>query len=237
MMNWIGPILGIVLVDLVLSGDNAVVIGAAAAALPPRQRLWTIIAGGGGAILLRLLFAAAASFLLQVPYLGILGALILLIIAVLLLADRGKITHHSSTARPAQTEAPKMGIKGILMPIFTILVADAAMSLDNVLAIAGLAVGNLPLLVIGLMISILLLLLGSALIASLIGRLPWLLDVACVVIGWAAANVFLSDDALQSLLRQFSAVTILVYAIATIVVLAADLILFKRHKNSGEEAR
>src|SRR5436305_14205765 len=87
MIDWLGPIVGIVLIDLVLSGDNAVVIGAAAAALPPQQRLIAIVVGGGGAIILRIFFALAATVLLQMPYLGIVGGIILLAIAVRLLAD------------------------------------------------------------------------------------------------------------------------------------------------------
>src|SRR5215470_12489517 len=94
MIDWLGPILGIVLVDLVLSGDNAVVIGAAAAALPPRQRLTAIVIGGGGAIILRIFFALAAGVLLQLPYLGVVGGLILLVIAIRLLADQSTILSH-----------------------------------------------------------------------------------------------------------------------------------------------
>ncbi len=95
MLDWLGPILGIVLVDLILSGDNAVVIGAAAAALPARHRLVAIGVGGGGAIVLRIFFALAATVLLQLPYLDIVGGILLLVIAIRLLTDRNTIVDHS----------------------------------------------------------------------------------------------------------------------------------------------
>ncbi|HWS83809.1 MAG TPA: YjbE family putative metal transport protein, partial [Ktedonobacteraceae bacterium] len=200
MVDWLGPIIGIVLIDLVLSGDNAIVIGAAAAALPPRQRLTAVVVGGGGAIILRIFFTLAASVLLQLPYLGVVGGIILLVIAIRLLTDCSSILYHSKQKTALAGEqadpdtdvvAPKSDSMGLLMAIFTILVADVMMSLDNVLAVAGLAGGNLILLVAGLALSITILLTGSALVAILITRLPWLLDIACLIVGWTAANIFL----------------------------------------------
>ena len=195
MIDWFGPIIGIVLIDLVLSGDNAVVIGAAAAALPPRQRLTAIVLGGGGAIVLRIFFALAATLLLQLPYLGVVGGIILLVIAIRLLANRSTILSHSkqqTSLAGEQTDsdvlASKLESRGLFMSILTIFLADVMMSLDNVLAIAGLAGGNLIFLVSGLALSITVLLVGSALVALLIARLPWLLDIACLVIGWTASK-------------------------------------------------
>src|SRR5215813_6674515 len=143
MIDWLGPIIGIVLIDLVLSGDNAVVIGAAASILPPRQRLTAIALGGGGAIILRIFFALVATILLQFPYLGVVGGITLLVIAVRLLADRTIMLcpskHNTSLAKEqAQTNVlvSKSGIRGLLLSICMILLADVMMSLDNVLAIA-----------------------------------------------------------------------------------------------------
>ncbi len=232
MIDWLGPILGIVLVDLVLSGDNAVVIGAAAAALPPRQRMIAIVLGGGGAIVLRIFFALVATVLLQLPYLGVVGGILLLVIAIRLLAQHGTILSHSQEktlpageqAHPdTDIPAPKSDSMGFFMSIFTILVADVMMSLDNVLAMAGLAQGNLILLVAGLALSITILLAGSALVATLIARLPWLLDIACLIVGWTAANIFLGDDTLQPFFQRFPWVNIVAYVAVTIIVLGVDM--------------
>jgi YjbE family integral membrane protein len=232
MLDWLGPILGIVLVDLILSGDNAVVIGAAAAALPARQRLIAIGVGGGGAIVLRIFFALAATILLQLPYLGIIGGIILLVIAIRLLTDRNTIVDHSkqktaSAGEQCSTDTKnailKSDSKGPLMSIFTILIADVMMSLDNVLAMAGLANGNLILLSAGLALSITILLVGSALVAVLIGRFPWLLDIACLVVGWTAVNIILGDGRLQTFLLRFPWMNLVAYAAVTIIILVADV--------------
>jgi YjbE family integral membrane protein len=240
LFDWLGPIIGIVLVDLILSGDNAVVIGAVAAALPPRQRLVAILVGGGGAIVLRILFAAAATILLQLPYLGVVGGIVLLAIAIRLLADRATILPPSKrgsslTGEKAHTDtlASKPYSKGLFMSICTILLADVMMSLDNVLAIAGLAGGNLIFLVAGLVLSITILLAGSALVAVLIARLPWLLDVACLVIGWTAANIFLGDKTLQPFFQHFTWMNVVTYGVATIIILVADVYLYQRARKSS----
>jgi len=232
MLDWLGPILGIVLVDLILSGDNAVVIGAAAAALPARHRLVAIGVGGGGAIVLRIFFALAATVLLQLPYLDIVGGILLLVIAIRLLTDRNTIVDHSKQKTSlaegqghpdTNIIALKSDSKGLLMSIFTILVADVMMSLDNVLAMAGLANGNLLLLSAGLALSITILLVGSALVAILIKRLPWLLDIACLVVGWTAVDIFLGDDRLLTFLQRFPWMNLVAYAVVTILILVADV--------------
>jgi YjbE family integral membrane protein len=235
MVDWLGPIIGIVLIDLVLSGDNAVVIGAAASTLPPRQRLTAIVLGGGGAIVLRIFFALAATILLQLPYLGVVGGIILLVIAIRLLADRPAMLCHSKHNTHCIEEkdcgailASKSDSKGLFMSICMILLADVMMSLDNVLAIAGLAGGNLIFLIGGLVLSITVLLTGSALVAALIVRLPWLLDIACLVIGWTAANIFLGDDTLQPFFQCFPGVNVITYVIVTIVILTAYVYFRKR---------
>lgn len=240
MVDWLGPIIGIVLIDLALSGDNAVVIGAAASTLPPRQRLTAIVLGGGGAIILRIFFALAATILLQLPYLGVVGGIILLVIAIRLLADRPTMLCHSKHNTPCVEEkdyrailASKSDSKGLFMSICMILLADVMMSLDNVLAIAGLAGGNLIFLIAGLALSITVLLTGSALVAALIVRLPWLLDIACLVIGWTAANIFLGDDTLQPFFQCFPWVNVITYGVVTIVILTAYVYFRRRARKTN----
>ena len=179
---------GIALVDIVLSGDNALVIGAAASKLPRSQRLIAIIWGGVGAVLLRLALAIAATELLTVKYLQAAGGIVLFIITIRLLLPERESRH----ARPPADR--------FLNAIVIIMVADVTMSLDNVLAVGALAAGNIPLLVAGLILSMALLFVASTLIARLMDRFKWLLDVAALILGWTAANLILGDSAVLALM-------------------------------------
>lgn len=232
MLQWLTAIGGIVLSDLVLSGDNALVIGAAAAGLPHKQRRRAIICGGGGAIVLRIAFAIVATMLLQVPFLGVFGGVILLLIAIRLLLDRSKEAQKSVSAKKYEHDTLRVkGSNGFLASLATILVADATMSLDNVLAVGALAEGNVVFLVIGLVLSIAILLLGSSLIASLMDRLPWLLDLACIVLAWTASHILLGDDSLQYFFDSLPWLQIVAPAVAIAIVFAADIYLRRRDKH------
>ena len=233
MLEVLGIIGGIVLVDLVLSGDNALVIGAAAASLPRRQRWTAILAGGVGAIVLRILFTLAAALLLRLPLLQAIGGILLLAIAIKLLLDRehdlAKEKNSESEATASAAIAPGSQ-RGFVSALLTIVVADVTMSLDNVLAVAALASEHIPLLIGGLLLSILLLLLGSALVAELINRLPWLLDVAALVLGWTASNMILHDQRLGPILEQQSWTAIVIPAACLGFILAADIFFRLRRK-------
>ena len=178
--------LSIILVDLVLSGDNAVVIGMAARRLPSRQRYLAILLGGFGAIVLRILLATGASFLLAIPLLEAIGGALLLWIAWKLLPDE----------QNSHDVLPSASVFGALQ---TIVVADLVMSPDNVLAIAGVSHGNVQLLVFGLVLSMPLVLSSSGLIAALIGRLPWLLPVGASVLAWTGGGMIVDDHVLGPL--------------------------------------
>jgi YjbE family integral membrane protein len=172
---------GIALVDIVLSGDNALVIGAAAGRLPRGQRMFAIIWGGVAALVLRLLFAVVATELLQVPYLRFIGGLTLFLISIRLLLPEGEDPRtHQARDR-------------LLPAILTILAADATMSLDNVLAVGALAAGNITLLVLGLTFSMALLFIASTIVARLIEYFSWLIDVAAIVLAWTSASLVLGD--------------------------------------------
>jgi YjbE family integral membrane protein len=223
MLSWLGPLGGIILVDLVLSGDNALVIGAAAAKLPRKQRLLAILLGGGGAIVLRIAFAIIATLLLQLPLLKAIGGALLMVIAVRLLMDRNTTTEGEGDK---QKQAGDSGIKrGFFPALMTILVADVTMSLDNVLAVGALAAGELLILSVGLVVSILFLLVGSALISELISRLPWLLDIASLVLGWTAAHMILDDINLGPVLDRFPWTDYAIPAVAIALILVADFYL------------
>jgi YjbE family integral membrane protein len=223
----LGAIGGIVLVDLVLSGDNALVIGAAAAGLHRRQRTLAIVFGGTVAIVLRIAFAIGATLLLAVPLLQAIGGLILIVIAVRLLMDRSDPAHAPDAPALEGSRLPSPR-KSFAQALLTIVVADVTMSLDNILAVAALARSNIPVLIAGLLLSITLLLAGSALVAALIGRLPWLLDLAALVLGWTAARMILDDSRVAPLLKQIPLHEILLPVVLIGVVLAADLWLRAR---------
>jgi len=234
MLSWLGPLGGIILVDLVLSGDNALVIGAAASKLPRKQRWLAILLGGGGAIVLRIAFAIIATLLLQLPLLKAIGGALLMVIAVRLLMDR-----NTATDGKDEQQAGEAGVKrGFFPALMTILVADVTMSLDNVLAVGALAAGELLILAVGLVISIIFLLVGSALISELIARLPWLLDLASLVLGWTAAHMILDDINLGPVLDRFPWTDYAIPAVAIALILAADFYLRWRdhHKQNTRHA-
>ena len=225
---------GIVLIDLVLSGDNALVIGAAASRLPRGQRFVAIIWGGALAVIFRMLLAIVATELLFVPYLRTIGGVILLIIAIRLLIPENPNAHSQRRASSA-----------LLPAILTILAADATMSLDNVLAVGALAHGEIVLLVGGLLLSMLLLFVASALIARIIERLPILMDVAALVLAWTAANLVVEDSPVVSFVQQRLALPdqwqLYLHLIFLALIVAADLIIrlviLPRRRAAHPEAR
>ncbi|HEU4782466.1 MAG TPA: YjbE family putative metal transport protein [Ktedonobacterales bacterium] len=246
MLEVLGIIGGIVLVDLVLSGDNALVIGAAAASLPRQQRYAAILTGGIGAIVLRILFTLAAALLLQLPLLQAIGGILLIAIAIKLLHDRERDLKKHAVASEAAPEAEesaststgvKQGVqRGFVSALLTIIVADVTMSLDNVLAVAALASEHIPLLIGGLLLSILILLVGSALVAELINRLPWLLDVAALVLGWTASNMILHDQRLGPILEQQAWTAFVIPGAILGIILAVDIFFRLRRKPTTQRA-
>ena len=182
-------ILKILLIDLVLSGDNAVVIAMACRKLPLQQRKKAIWLGALGAVGLRILLTFVAVFLLRVPFIQTLGALLLLVIAVKLLADN----KEESDVKEAGTLAGAVGV---------ILAADFIMSLDNVLAIAAVAKGNILLIAIGIMISIPMVVWGSTLIMKLLTKFPVLIYVGAGILGYTAGEMLTGDKRVLGLLNM-----------------------------------
>lgn len=173
----------IILINIVLSGDNAVVIAMASRSLPPAQQRQAILFGSVGAIVLRVVLTFFAVYLLTLPYLKLVGAALLLWIGVgLLKSDDGEehIEGHSSLA----------------VAIKTIVVADLVMSLDNVVGVAAAAKGNVPLLVFGLVISIPLIIFGSTLILKLMGRFPVIITLGAALLGWVSGEMAMGDPAI-----------------------------------------
>lgn len=173
----------IILINIVLSGDNAVVIALASRSLPPAQQKKAIVFGSVGAIVLRIVLTFFAIYLLSLPYLKLVGAVLLVYIGVGLLKtgdDETDLTSHSNLGAA----------------IKTIIVADLVMSLDNVIGVAAAAKGNVALLVIGLVISIPLIIYGSTLILKLMGRFPVIITIGAGLLGWVAGEMAMSDPAI-----------------------------------------
>jgi YjbE family integral membrane protein len=184
LLGWLLTAGGIVLVDLSLSGDNALIIAAAASRLSGRKRTWALIWGGAGAIVARIVLTAVATELLRIPLLQTIGALVIMVITIRMLIPETE----DDTEPQGRSQSDRLW-----RAVLTILVADVSMSLDNILAIGALARGNLPLLALGLLLSMLLLLTASALIARMIERLPWLIDLTALILAYTAADLALQD--------------------------------------------
>ncbi|HEY7020030.1 MAG TPA: YjbE family putative metal transport protein [Ktedonobacterales bacterium] len=214
---------GILLIDLVLSGDNALVIGATASRLPRSRRMLAIVLGGVGAVLFRLILASVATTLLQISLLRAIGGVILLFIAIRLLIGE-------SDDQRARFQAHDR----LLPAVLTILLADATMSLDNVLAVGALAHGDIWLLVAGLLLSMLLLFIASALIAQIVERFTWLIDLAAVVLAWTAAGLFLDDALVKSRFPALEPWGLFVRLGAIAFVLVIDLVLRRARRRGGD---
>ncbi|HEU0027299.1 MAG TPA: YjbE family putative metal transport protein [Ktedonobacterales bacterium] len=191
LLGWLVTVGGIILVDLALSGDNALIIGAAASRLPRRQRLIALFWGGLGAIVLRIALTTIASRLLLIPLVQSVGAAVIMIITIRMLIPEDE---GAAAARAARS-SDRLGAA-----IVTILAADVSMSLDNVLAIGALSRGNMPLLVFGLLLSMLLLLTASAVVARLIERFNWLMDLTALALAYTAGDLALHDPVVSGAL-------------------------------------
>ena len=173
----------IVLANIVLSGDNAVVIAMAARTLKPEQRSKAIFWGSAAAIVMRIVLTIVAIQLLTLPYLKIVGAVLLVYIGVDLLKSED------------EGDGEGKEINGMMAAIRTILIADLVMSMDNVLAVAAAAKGNLPLLVLGLLISIPLIIFGATLLTKVMERFPIIITVGAALLGFLAGELLVTDPA------------------------------------------
>ena len=182
---WVG-LLKIVWINIILSGDNAVVIALAARSLPPHQQKQAIFWGSGAAVVLRVVLTLIAVKLLELPYLQIIGGMLLLWIGVQLLGDEDDEEGESSETG------------GLMAAVRTILIADLVMSLDNVIAVAAAAKGSMVLLVLGLLISIPLVVFGSTLMIKLMERFPIIVILGAALIGWVAGETILGDRSLEA---------------------------------------
>ena len=185
------PALGqIMLINLILSGDNAVVIALACRGLPPKQRKWGIILGALVAILMRIAFTVVATQLLQYAWLMVIGSLLLFWIAIKLLVEDGE----------EKDIAESSNIWGAVQ---TIAIADLVMSLDNVVAIAAAAKGNWSLILIGLATSMPLIIFGATLVMWLLTKMPLLVWAGAALLGWIAGELIVSDPGIIAMFKTY----------------------------------
>jgi len=181
---WFG-LLQIIFIDIILSGDNAVVIALACRSLPPKHQKMGVVLGAGAAVTLRLIFAIFIVYLLDIPYLKIFGGLMLFWVGYKLMMPQGDEEDVHAGAN-------------LLQAVKIIVIADAVMSLDNVIAVAAASKGSIVLLVLGLLISIPLVVFGATLLLRMIDRMPWIVPGGAALIGYIGAEIALKDIAWQN---------------------------------------
>jgi YjbE family integral membrane protein len=212
----------IILINIVLSGDNAVVIALACRSLPAQQQKKAIVFGSVGAIVLRVILTFFAVYLLSLPYLKLIGAALLLWIGVgLLKGDDG--------------EEHMEGHSNLAAAIKTIIIADLVMSLDNVIGVAAAAKGNVPLLVFGLVISIPLIIFGSTIILKLMTRFPIIITIGAGLLGWVAGDMALTDPATAGFVERHHYLHNVLPALGAVTVIAIGKWLARSSGSSSEE--
>jgi YjbE family integral membrane protein len=179
----------IIWINVLLSGDNALVIALACRGLHPKQRVWGMVIGAGIAVVLLILFTGIVATLMVLPYLKLIGGLALLAIAAKLLVpeDGGDDIAEGTSLWHA---------------VRIVVIADIVMSLDNVIAVAAAANGQLPLLVLGLAVSIPMIIAGAALIMMILDRMPILVWLGAALLGWIGGDVIATDPAIAPQLRK-----------------------------------
>lgn len=207
--------MSIIIIDLVLAGDNAIVIGLAARNLPKEQQKKAVIWGTVGAIVIRTIATLAVVWLLQIPGLLFIGGLLLIWIAFKLL--QGEETHNIKSGQ------------NFWSAIKTIVIADALMGLDNVLAVAGAAHGSFILVVIGLLVSIPIVIWGSTLILKWIERYPIIITIGAAVIAFTASKMMMDEPFLKPYFEQNEWIK---WTISIIIV--AAVIFFARYSKRKE---
>jgi YjbE family integral membrane protein len=225
---WVS-VLEVIWINILLSGDNAVVIALACRGLPPRERLWGMIIGAGFASVLLIVFTGVISLLMTLPYLRLVSAIALIWIAVKLLAPQA----HDGENTPE-------AVADLWRAVRIVVVADIVMSLDNVIAVAVAAVakGQYVLLTIGLAVSIPMVIAGSAIVMAALERFPVLVWGGAAILGWVAGDMSASDPIILNIFNGFEPdhVELAAQIIGAILVVALGYIWRRRHHVALDEA-
>ncbi len=220
--QFIWLLLNVIFIDLLLAGDNAIVIGLAARKLPPATQKKAILYGTGGALLIRIAATIVVLWLLQIPWLLLIGGVMLIWIAYKLLVDQ-----EDHTEVKAGTT--------LWGAIRTIIIADAAMGLDNVIAVAGAAQQHLVLVVLGLLISVPIVVWGSTLFIKLIHKFPWIIYLGSAVLGYTASNMITEERKLEPYFTEHPALRILFITLITVSILLTGYIQNRRAVSNHEK--
>ncbi|PGT81374.1 TerC family protein [Bacillus sp. AFS040349] len=221
-MDFLTALLSIIVIDLVLAGDNAILIGLAARNLPKHQQKKVILWGSVGAIAIRIVATLAVVWLLAIPGLHLVGGLLLVYIAYKLLVDE---EDHSDV---------KAG-DSFWAAIRTVIIADALMGLDNVLAVAGASHGNMLLVVIGLLISVPVVMWGSTLILKWIDRYPIIITIGAGVLAWTASKMIVGEHFLSGLFENGFVKYGFEILVVAAVILSAKYVKSKSVKHEDEQ--
>ena len=213
---WVG-LVKIIWINIILSGDNAVVIALAARSLPPDQQKKAIAFGSGAAVVLRIVLTVVAAKLLELSFLQIIGGCLLLWIGLQLLTGGD------------EDEGASKGTGSMMAAIRTILIADLVMSLDNVIAVAAAAQGNMVLLILGLAISIPMVIFGSTLMIKLMERFPVIVILGAGLIGWVGGETIMNDKLLHGFVETNPALHYLAAVAGAALVVGLGLWLQKRN--------
>jgi len=220
----------IILIDILLGGDNAVVIALACRSLPEAQRMKGILWGTAGAIVLRVILIGFALTLLAIPYLKLVGGVLLVWIGVKLLLPGDDDEHGNIQASDKLWAAVK-----------TVIVADLVMSIDNVIAIAGAAQGagehhQMPLVIFGLLVSIPIIVWGSQLVLKLMDRFPLIITLGAALLGYIAGGLVLTDPAVTSRLGEMSSQTVTLAGLAgAALVVLLGRVLARRQQTAASD--
>jgi YjbE family integral membrane protein len=219
---WVG-LIKIIWINIILSGDNAVVIALAARSLPQEQQKKAILFGSGAAVVLRIGLTVVAAKLLELPYLQIVGGILLLWIGTQLL-------HGDDDEQDDQGEKSNLWIA-----VRTILIADLVMSLDNVIAVAAAAKGSMPLLILGLAISIPLVIFGSKVMIRLMERFPVIIVLGAALVGWVGGESIVGDVAINTFVQANAWLHYLIPALGAILVVGIGKLSLKRSQVARQE--
>ena len=217
-------LLQIVWINILLSGDNAVVIALACRSLPPRERRMGIMLGAGAAVALRIIFTLAVVSLMEIPYLKLVGGVLLVWIAVKLLTDET----DEASVKESDT---------IWNAVRTVAIADMIMSLDNVIAIAAAAKGSTPLILFGLCLSVPLIVFGATLIIDLLQRFPVLVWAGAGLLGWVAGSIMVSDPGWHGVFGAWPSLVDEVVGGSVGVVVVLALSWFLRQRAAADEQK
>lgn len=218
-LEFLSKLLTIVVIDLVLAGDNAIVIGLASRKLPQDQRKKAIFWGTAGAVALRIIATVTIVWLLKIPGLLLVGGLVLLWISYNLLVDNDD--HEDVKAGTSFWSALR-----------TIIIADTIMSLDNVLAVGGAAHGSVLLVVIGLVISVPLVVWGSTLFIKLVDRYPFILYIGSAVLAWTAGGMIAEEPIIHEFIKDFPWIGYAANIVLMVLVLLAGYLRKQKKENN-----